>query len=45
VIQPEKLYEAPFTDFNPSGLDGVFNDSDVDGILSIFDAIRRNAAA
>lgn len=45
VIEPSKLYEAPYTDFNTSGLDGVFQDSDADQIVGILRAIRANAAA
>ena len=45
VIEPSKLYEAPYTDFNTSGLDGVFQDSDADRIVGILRTIRANAAA
>ncbi len=45
VIEPSKLYEPPYTDFNTSGLDGVFQDNDADQIVGILKAIRQNAAA
>ncbi len=45
VIEPSKLYEAPYTDFNTSGLDGVFQDSDADRIVRILKSIKENAAA
>lgn len=45
VIEPSKLYEAPYTDFNTSGLDGVFQDADADRIVGILKTIRTNAAA
>jgi hypothetical protein len=45
AIEPSKLYEAPYTDFNTSGLDGVFQDSDADRIVGILRTIRANAAA
>jgi type I restriction enzyme R subunit len=45
VMEPGRLYESPFTDYNPAGLDGVFNDADADGIISILRSIQQNAAA
>jgi len=45
VIEPSNLYEAPYPDFNTSGLDGVFQDSDADRIVGILRTIRTNAAA
>jgi type I restriction enzyme R subunit len=45
AIEPAKLYEAPYTDFNTSGLDGVFQNSDADRIVGILRTIRTNAAA
>lgn len=45
VIEPELLYEAPFTDYSPSGLDGVFSDSDANGIVAILSSIRNAAVA
>src|SRR5205085_10570061 len=29
----------------PEGLDGVFNDDDADGIISILESVKQNAAA
>lgn len=45
VMDPGLLYEPPFTDYSPAGLDGVFNDAEADGIVSILNSIRQNAAA
>ncbi len=45
VIEPAKLYEPPYIDFNTSGLDGVFQDKDADQIVGILKSIRQNAAA
>lgn len=45
VMEPGILYEPPFTDFSPSGLDGIFTNDDANRIVSILDMIRRNAAA
>ncbi|HYP30037.1 MAG TPA: hypothetical protein VE262_25250 [Blastocatellia bacterium] len=43
-MDPAMLY-APFTDYNPAGLDGVFDDADANGIVSILQIIQENAAA
>lgn len=45
AIEAAKLYEAPYTDFNTSGLDGVFQDTDANRIVDIIKTIRTNAAA
>jgi type I restriction enzyme, R subunit len=45
MIEPKRLYEPPYTDYNPSGLDGVFQDSDADNIVSILNSLKKNAAA
>jgi type I restriction enzyme R subunit len=45
VMDAKLLYETPFTDFSPAGLDGVFSDADADRIVGILQNIRANAAA
>jgi type I restriction enzyme R subunit len=45
VIEPSKLYEPPYTDFNTNGLDGVFQDKDANQIVGIIKTIKTNAAA
>jgi type I restriction enzyme R subunit len=45
VMDPGLLYTPPYTDLNPSGLDGVFEDSDAERIVGILKDIERNAAA
>jgi type I restriction enzyme R subunit len=45
VMDPGLLYEAPFTDYNSTGLDGVFGNDDASGIVSVLDSIRRTAVA
>jgi hypothetical protein len=39
-----QLYEAPFTDFSPRGVEGVFDSAQVTQLLSILDGIRQAAA-
>jgi type I restriction enzyme R subunit len=45
VMDPGLLYEPPFTDYSPAGLDGVFSDADADEIVSILHSIQQQAAA
>ncbi len=43
-MSPGQLYESPFTDFSPRGVEGVFNPGQVSQILSILDTIRQSAS-
>lgn len=45
VIEAELLYEPPFTDYSPSGLDGIFSDADANGIVKILSSIKNAAVA
>jgi type I restriction enzyme R subunit len=45
VMEPRLLYESPFTDFAPLGVEGVFNGSDVAALIAILDDVNRRAAA
>jgi type I restriction enzyme, R subunit len=45
VMDPSLLYEAPFTDYSSNGLDGVFQDSEAQGIVSILNSIHEAAVA
>ena len=40
-----RLYESPYTDFNPQGVDGVFNSQQVDALISILEDVRSRATA
>ncbi len=40
-IDPNKLYEAPFKNFNSKGIDGVFNDQQTDRIFEIIDQMNQ----
>jgi type I restriction enzyme R subunit len=42
-IDPVQLYESPFIDLHPHGVDGVFSDPEVREMLSILTSIRQNA--
>ncbi len=36
-MRPDQLYESPFTDFSPRGVEGVFDPTQVSQLLSILD--------
>ena len=40
-----RLYESPYTDFNPKGADGVFSSEQVDQLISILEDVRKRAVA
>ena len=44
-MDPALLYAAPYTDFSPKGVEGVFSSRQVDEMVSILDDIRKRAAA
>ena len=43
-IEPARLYESPFTDFNPRGVEGLFSPPQVKELLTIVSAVHDNAA-
>ena len=43
-MEPSLLYESPYTDFSPRGVEGVFNSAEVTQLLSILTSIRDHAA-
>jgi type I restriction enzyme, R subunit len=45
AMEPRLLYESPFTDINPLGLGGVFEQPDAAKVISILDEVRRRAVA
>lgn len=45
IIEKRMLAEAPFTDINDQGIFGLFDDAAQDRLLSIVDAVNRNAVA
>ena len=40
-----RLYESPFTDFSPKGVDGVFESKQVDKLISLLTSVRERAIA
>lgn len=45
VMDAGRLYESPYTDINPLGVDGVFTTEETDELLAVLDEVRRRAAA
>ena len=45
VMDPKLLYEAPFTDFDRNGVEGVFEKSDVVRLVQILREIEPRVAA
>lgn len=44
-VEPSLLYEMPFTDFNPLGVEGMFAPPQVTQLIAVLDTIRQRAAA
>ena len=44
AMEPERLYESPFTDFNPRGVEGIFEPAQVTALLDVLNSIRAAAA-
>jgi type I restriction enzyme R subunit len=44
-MDPRLLYESPFTDIDPLGVEGVFSSNDTVRVVEILDEVRRRAAA
>lgn len=40
-----QLYESPFTDFSPKGVEGIFDPEQVTQLVGVLDEIRRRATA
>lgn len=45
VMEPDRLYESPFTDINPQGPEGVFSSAQVDHIVKVLTEINQRAVA
>ncbi|HET7477620.1 MAG TPA: type I restriction-modification enzyme R subunit C-terminal domain-containing protein [Dermatophilaceae bacterium] len=44
VMEARRLYEAPFTDYAPTGPDFLFGDEDIERMIVILDQVRAHAA-
>lgn len=45
VMEVGRLYEAPFTDHAPAGLESLFSGSDIEALLDALGQVRDTAAA
>lgn len=45
IVEPDLLYESPFTDFDPLGVAGLFNEGEVIELIGILKTVRDRAAA
>jgi len=45
AMDPRLLYESPFTDFDPMGVEGVFPEGDVVQLIQILHDVQGRAAA
>ncbi len=45
AMSPERLYEPPYTDFHPQGVEGLFKSDEVDRIIAALNDVRRRATA
>ena len=45
AMDPRRLYESPFTDFDDQGVSGVFPQTDVQRIVQVLQNVRERAAA
>ncbi|MCA3244664.1 MAG: restriction endonuclease subunit R, partial [Alphaproteobacteria bacterium] len=45
AMDPRRLYESPFTDFNDQGISGVFPQLDVQQLMKLINEVRQRAAA
>jgi type I restriction enzyme R subunit len=45
AMDPRLLYESPFTDLDPMGVEGIFGESDVEQIIQILRDVQGRAAA
>ncbi|MGD0185232.1 MAG: DEAD/DEAH box helicase family protein [Roseiarcus sp.] len=45
AMDPRLLYESPFTDIDPMGIEGVFGQPEVAQFITILEEVRRRAAA
>ncbi|MGE5550810.1 MAG: type I restriction-modification enzyme R subunit C-terminal domain-containing protein, partial [Bacteroidota bacterium] len=45
IVEPDRLYESPFTDIAPRGPDSLFNSAQIDELLRTLEAVRKAAMA
>ncbi len=43
VLDPDRLYDSPYTDLNPLGVDGLFDEMGADALFAAIDEVRQRA--
>ncbi len=43
VVEPERLYESPFTDLSPQGPDSLFSSEQLDRLIHALESVRATA--
>ena len=43
-MDPDRLYESPFTDFSPLGVEGLFKPAEITELFTVLSHIRARAA-
>ena len=44
-MSADRLYESPYTDFSPKGVDGVFSSGQVGELISVLEEVQKRATA
>ena len=42
-IEPSSLYESPFTDISPRGVEGVFASKEIEQLIAVLASVRQHA--
>ena len=45
MLEPERLYESPFTDQHEQGVSGLFDDAEITTLFDLLQTIKARAAA
>lgn len=45
VMDEARLYESPYTDMNPLGVEGLFTPDEVNEMFAVLESVKRSAAA
>jgi type I restriction enzyme R subunit len=45
VMEPGRLYESPFTDKDPMGVEGVFEEAEIIELFDILEDMRKRVVA
>ena len=45
VVEAKQLYESPFTDLAPRGLEGLFSIGEIEELMGVLEGVRRMALA